>query len=283
MWQLEGKACVLTGATSGIGYHAAFLVARTAGTVAIVGRSKRRVDATVAELKAAGASEARGYVADLSSQKSIRALAAQLLQDVPRIDVLLNNAASVTRDRRETVDGIEYQFAVNHLAPFLLTNLLLPRLAESAPSRVVTTASQVERHGSIDFDDLQGRKKYDPQRAYRQSKLANILFTRELARRVGNRGITPLCLHPGVYTTRLLDDYEGWSPLVTKVMGRGLPGPEQGAAVLLNAISNPELQSMPGAYLHETRVAEPSAQARDAELAKKLWEVSEQLTGLASA
>ena len=244
-------------------------------------RFRRRLDATIEEIRrATPGARITGMVADLSSLAEVRRLAAQVMSAFPRLHVLINNAAVVTMRREETTDGLERQFAVNHLAPFLLTNLLLDRLVASAPSRVVMVASQVERGGVIDFEDLQGRGAYDGYRAYRQSKLANILFTVELERRVRGRGLTLISLHPGVYSTRLLDALMGWSPLVTRLRGRGVPGPAVGAAVLARAAAAPELASRRLIHLHEHVIAEPSPQARDAALAVALWEESARLTGL---
>ena len=249
----------------------------------IVGRSRRRVDATIADIRrATPAARVRGMVADLSSQAHVRRLAAEVLRDVPRLHVLINNAAVVTTRLEESVDGIERQLAVNHLASFLLTNLLLERLAQSAPARVVMVASQVERGASIDLADLQGRSSYSANRAYGQSKLANILFTVELARRAADGGVTFISLHPGVYTTRLLDRLLGWNSLVTRLRGRGLPAPEVGAAVLARAAADPALDGRGLVHLHEHVIAEPSAQARDRTLATALWRESARLTGLAT-
>ena len=283
-WRMDGRTCLLTGATAGIGRHAAFALATLGADLILVGRSPSRVRRVEREVRqAAPRVRVRGLVADLSSQAEVRRLAAIVLAECTYLHVLVNCAAIVTPRRRETVDGIEMQFAVNHLAPFLLTNLLLPRLLESEPARVVTVASQVERAGTIDFEDLDGRHAYDYWRAYRQSKLANILFTRELAERVGACGITPVSLHPGVYTTGLLHDLLGWSRIVTRLRGRGgSPDPELSATILARAAADPTLQGSPGVHLHEHEIAEPSAQAQDRELAHRLWTVSEKLTMLNS-
>jgi len=281
MWRLDGRTCFLTGATAGIGRESAHVLAAMGANLVLVGRSKRKLDEVVASVRRSTPSATVQPIAsDLSSQQGVRSLAAQVLREVPKVHVLINNAAVVTMRREETVDGIERQLAVNHLAPFLLTNLLLDRLAESGPSRVVMVASQVERGGKIDLDDLQRRQNYDGKRAYSQSKLANILFAGELARRVAGRGITTISLHPGVYTTRLLHNLLGWSQLVTTLRGRSLPGPAAGALVIARAAAAPELAVSGTIHLQEHEVKEPSAQARDEALAAALWTASARLTGI---
>ena len=281
-WQLDGRVCLLTGATGGIGSATAFVLASLGAELVLVGRSERKLRTLRREvLRATPGARVLGIAADLSSQADVRRLARRVLDEVPRLDTLVNNAAVVTNRREETADGLERQLAVNHLAPFLLTNLLLERLEANAPARVVMVASQVERDGAIDFTDLQGRHAYDRWRAYRQSKLANILFARELGRRVAGRGITPISLHPGVYSTRLLDALMGWSPLVTRLRGRPVPGPEAAALVLTRAVAAPDLTGSEAIHLHEHHIAEPSARARDPELARQIWDVSARLTHLA--
>ena len=279
--RLDGRVCLLTGATAGIGGAAAVRLASLGADLVLVGRRRSRLDATINEIRrATPGARVRGIVADLSSQADVRRLAAQVLAQCPALHLLINNAAVVTKRRDETIDGIERQLAVNHLAPFLLTNLLLERIIHSAPARIIMVASQVERGGEIDFNDLQGRVDYDRWRAYRQSKLANILFANELARRVEGTGVTLISLHPGVYTTRLLDALMGWSSLLTKLRGRGLPGPEAGAEVLAHAAVAPKLTGNTPLYLHERTVSTPSARARDPMLARALWGASAKLTGL---
>ncbi len=278
---LQGRVCLITGATAGIGRATAARLATLGAEVILVGRSRGRLAGTIAEItRLAPAARVASIAADLSSQADVRRLAAEVLVQWPALHLLTSNAAVVTRRREETVDGIERQFAVNHLAPFLLTNLLLDRLIQSAPARIVIVASQVERGGTIDFTDLQGRAGYDHYRAYRQSKLANILFANELARRVAGTDVSVVSLHPGVYTTRLLDSLMGWSSILTKLRGRGLPGPETAADVLEYAALAPELAQTGGVYLHERSISTPSEQACDEALAGALWSVSAQLTGL---
>lgn len=280
-WRLDGRTCLLTGATAGIGRESAHVLAGMGADLVLVGRSKRKLDLTVASVRRSfPRATIRPIVADLSSQRDVRRLADDVLRDVPHLHVLINNAAVVTMRREETVDGIERQLAVNHLAPFLLTNLLVDRLAASAPARVVMVASQVERGADIHLDDLQRRSNYDGERAYSQSKLANILFARELARRVAGRGISTMSLHPGVYTTQLIHDLLGWSRIVTKLRGRSLPHPASGALVIARAAADPALAVDGSVHLHEHVVAEPSEQARDATLAEALWTASASLTNL---
>jgi NAD(P)-dependent dehydrogenase (short-subunit alcohol dehydrogenase family) len=273
---------LITGATAGLGRATAMLLSQLGADLVLISRNARRLRRVEEDVRrVSSGARVLGFVADLSSQREVRLLASRVLDAVPRLHVLINNAAVVTPERRESVDGLELQFAVNYLAPFLLTNLLLPRLLACAPSRVVSVASQVEREGDIDFDDMQGLHSYDRWRAYRQTKLANILFTRELARRVGARGITPISVHPGVYTTHLLDNLMGWSGLVTRLRGRALPGPDVGAVVLARAAAAPDLDGRPGVHLHEHELADPSVRAQDPALARRLWSESERLTGLA--
>ncbi len=199
---MDGKICVVTGATSGIGRETALALARLGAEVALCARDEGRGAAVREEVARVAAGPApRLFVADLASLAQVRRLAAELAAALPRINVLVNNAGAIHMKRKHTVDGHETTFAVNHLAPFLLTSLLLPTLRASAPSRVVTVSSDAHRSGRIDFDDLMGAKDYAGMRAYAQSKLANVLFAYELARRLEGTGVTSNALHPGVVAT----------------------------------------------------------------------------------
>ena len=198
---MAGRTVLVTGATGGIGKATALGLAALGAHLAITGRDRARTEDAAREIRAAGGGQVDVFVADLSSQSEVRRLADEVLQRLPRIDVLVNNVGGYWNTRHVTADGLEHTFALNHLAPFLLTNLLLDRLKQSAPARVVTVASHAHAMGRIDFDDLQGERSYSGARAYNQSKLANVLFTYELARRLRGTSVTANALHPGVVRT----------------------------------------------------------------------------------
>jgi NAD(P)-dependent dehydrogenase (short-subunit alcohol dehydrogenase family) len=280
---MDGRACVITGATSGIGRAAAEELAALGARLVIVARDPVRGAAVRDEISAAtGNREVALEVADLRSQRQIRELAARLLAALPAIHVLVNNAGLTLAERRLTEDGLEETFAVNHLAPFLLTNLLLERLRASAPARIVTVASAAHRGAAIPFDDLNGERRFSGWLAYGWTKLANILFTAELARRLEGSGVAATCLHPGVVATGfgregplLIREFQRW-------LGRLLLlDPTQGADTLVWLASSPEAAGASGGYYAKRRLQTPSRAARDAAAARRLWEVSARLTGLA--
>lgn len=247
--------------------------------VVMVCRDRAKGEQARAEIQRAVAAAAVDLlVCDLSSQRQIRDLAQTFLSRFQRLDVLIHNAGVVSPERRLTEDGLETTFAVNHLAPFLLTQLLLPMLLETAPARVVVVASQVESRATIHLDDLQLGGGYTPLAAYFQSKLANVLFTYELARRLAGTRVTANCLHPGVIATNLLSDYMGRSRLLGVANRLSYPGPEKGAKTIIRMATDPELEAKTGAYFHEARETKSSAQSYDPILARRLWEVSETLT-----
>jgi NAD(P)-dependent dehydrogenase (short-subunit alcohol dehydrogenase family) len=282
---MAGRVCLVTGATSGIGLETAVGLAERGATVVVAGRNPARGREALAEIaRRTGRRDAELLVADLSSQAEVRRLAAELRAKHARLHVLVNNAAVITPKRATTADGLEMQLAVNHLAPFLLTNLLRDVLEASAPARVVTVSSQVERLGVVDFEDLgRERRPYERLDAYNQSKLANVLFTVELARRLSGTGVTANCLHPGVVGTNLLVAYEGrWGPL-RMLTYRGRPGPREGALTSLYVATSPALDGVNGRYFRESAEARPSPRALDAAVAARLWEVSARLTGLGAA
>ncbi len=279
---MNGRVCVVTGATSGIGKATASALARLGAQVVLVGRDRGRGEAAVAEVAAAGAPRPRLEIADLASMGQVRELAGRLA-GLDRIDVLVNNAGLVVGERRVTPDGFEHVFAVNHLAPFLLTNLLLPKLTASAPARVVTVTSDAHTAARLDLDDPQLEHGWDSWRAYANSKLANILFTRELARRLAGTGVTANCAHPGVVRTGF--GREG-SLLLRFGVTLGRPfmlSPQRGADTIVYLASSPEVAGETGGYYVRRQRREPSPAARDDAAARRLWQLSEELTGLAPA
>ena len=280
---LHGKTCLVTGATSGIGEATALALAARGAAVAILCRDAERGEQTCERIRAAvpGAS-LRLFRADLGSQAEIRAIAREILDALPELHVLVNNAAALYVSRTETVDGIEATFAVNHLGYFLLTNLLLPRLRESAPARIVNVASDAHKFvGGIHFEDPGYEKGYGAMRVYGHSKLANILFTRELARRLEGSGVTVNCLHPGAVATGLGGNNGAWARLVMKIVGLFFRSPEQGAQTSIYLASSPEVEGVTGGYFVRCKETEPAASGRDDDAARRLWAVSEEMTGLA--
>lgn len=278
MGEMSGRVCVVTGASGGIGRAAATELARRGATVALVVRSRERGEAARAEIeRVAGGANVRLVMADLSRQAEVRRAADELLAAYPRIDVLVNNAAVYTRRRALSGDGIELQWAVNHLAPFLLTRLLLPRLQESAPARVVTVASNAHEMAELRWDDLEmRRRRYPGFRQYANTKRANVLFTRELARRAAGSGVTANALHPGVVATELL--MNGFPPI--RLLRRWLRTPEQGAATAVYLAASPEVASVSGGYFIDERPVPLPVAARDDEAARRLWEISARMVGL---
>lgn len=267
---------VLTGATRGIGRAAAIALARQGAEVAIVGRDADRVKETA---QAAGPN-AHEHVADLERMSEVRRLAAELLDRYPRIDVLANNAGAMFTSRHVTEDGYERTFALNHLAPFLLTELLLDRLKESAPARVVTTASDAHTGAALDFDDLQSEHGFKPMTVYGTTKLCNILFTRELGRRVNGTGVTATCFHPGVVRTGFGKNDGPLPRIFLTLAAPFLRSPERGARSLVWLATSPEAQDLNGSYVQDERVVRPSAAGCDDRLAAGLWDRSELLTNL---
>src|SRR5579859_8180526 len=279
---MNGKVCVVTGATSGIGKATATALARLGATVVLVGRDRDRTEAAAAEAGAAGGPPPRPEVADLASLEQVRGLA-ERLAGLERIDVLVNNAGLVLGERRVTADGLEHVLALNHLAPFLLTSLLLPTLTQSAPARVVTVTSDAHSAARLDLSDLNLERDWDSWRSYANSKLANILFTRELARRLEGTGVTANCAHPGVVRT-------GFGRQAGPILRLGITiarpfmlSPERGADTIVYLASSPDVADQTGGYYVKRQRREPSAAARDDAAARQLWEISEKMTGLAPA
>jgi NAD(P)-dependent dehydrogenase (short-subunit alcohol dehydrogenase family) len=279
---IQGKTCLVTGATSGIGKEIAMGLAKMGASVVLVGRDKSRCEEAAKEIlhRVGEAGPAVTWLlADLSSQSSIRALAREFKQSHRRLDVLVNNAGVFKARREMTSEGLEYTFAVNHLAPFLLTSLLLDLLKSSGNARIVTTSSIAHRGARIDFEDLQfSRKKYSGIRAYGQSKLANILFTKELARQLNGSGVTANSFHPGGVRTRLAQGNPWYYRLVWYAVAPFLISSEKGADTGIHLASSEELQGVSGKYFVKREERSPSAEAQDAEAALRLWEVSQELT-----
>jgi NAD(P)-dependent dehydrogenase (short-subunit alcohol dehydrogenase family) len=219
-------------------------------------------------------------LADLSSQEQIRRLAHEFKETYPRLDVLINNAGVIRSERITTQDGLETTFAVNYLAYFLLTNLLLDVLKASAPSRIVNVASGEQRNGAIDFDDLQGEKEYKTAKAYSQSKLATVLFTYELARRLEGTGVTANCLHPGVVGTNLGSGVSGVFGFMVRTLTPLMKSPEKGAETSIYLASSPEVESLSGRYYVKKAEARSSDVSYDERLARRLWEASADLTNV---
>ncbi len=281
---MAGRTVLVTGATAGIGKATALGLATMGAHVAITGRDRGRTDAAAAEIRAAGGGQVDALVADLSSQSEVRRLADEVLQSHARIDVLVNNAGGYWNTRHVTVDGLERTFALNHLAPFLLTNLLLDRLKQSAPARVVTVSSHAHAEGRIDFDDIQGERSYSGARAYNQSKLANVLFTYELARKLQATSVTANALHPGVVSTSFgAEDPSGVQRWFVPFMRPFMKTPAQGAATSIHLASAPDLERVTGCYFVNSKPKRSSKPSYDEATAARLWQVSSDLVGLTAA
>ncbi len=283
---MQGKVCVVTGATSGIGQIAATELARRGAHVVIVGRSAQKCTATQAQIRSAIPSASVDVaVADLSALAETKRLAHEIREKYPRIDVLLNNAGAMFRKRSESADGIERTFALNHLSYFVLTNLLLPVLEQSTPARIVNVASDAHKGASINFADIQLKTKYSGWKAYQQSKLANILFTYELARRIQGKNVTANTLHPGFVNTNFLEVFKD-SPMAW-VLKAVVPlialSPENGARTSIYLASSPEVEGVSGRYFVKEKPIASSSQSQDQAAAERLWRLSVDMTGVGGA
>ncbi|MDH3438802.1 MAG: SDR family oxidoreductase [Betaproteobacteria bacterium] len=279
---MTGRTCVVTGATRGIGRPTAEALARMGATVVVHGRDSAAVGAVCRELtRSSGNSRVTGVVADLSSLADVRRLAREIAARHERLDVLVNNAGLGAIRRNTTADGYEWVFAVNHLAPFLLTNLLLEQLAASAPARVVTVSSMAYRRAVLDLDDPNWeRRKYNGLQAYGASKLANILFTIELARRLEGRGVTANCLHPGGVATNIFNNM-GFFGRAFSVLARPLLlSATAGAATSVYLASSPEVANVSAKFFDKCKETALTPAAQDRAAAQRLWEISERLTAL---
>ncbi len=288
MGPMAGRTVLITGATSGIGRATALGLARMGAHLAIIGRNRVRTEDAVREIRTAGGGQVDLFIADLSAQSEVRRLAAEVLQSLSRIDVLINNVGGYWNTRHVTVDGLERTFALNHLAPFLLTNLLLDRLKQSAPARVVTVSSNAHaQRRRIDFDDLQGERSYSGARAYSQSKLANLLFSYELARRLqatpllDQTLVTANALHPGVVSTALgAEDPASVQRVFIPFVRQFMKTPAQGAATPIHLACAPDLKQVTGRYFANSKPTRSSKPSYDEAAAARLWQVSGNLAGL---
>lgn len=279
---MNGKVVLITGATNGIGKVTAIELARQGATVVIVGRSADKTLATVKEIQqATGHQQQVDYLlADLSSMAQVRRLAADFKKKYSRLDVLVNNAGATFTTRQETVDGYEMTFATNHLAYFLLTTQLLDLLKASAPSRIVNVSSDAHTIGKIDFDDLHANKSFGMMgfAAYGNSKLANILFTYELARRLEGTGVTVNVLHPGFVATGFGRNNVGFFRGALQLFQRiGGLSPEKGAETIIYLASSPEVEGITGKYWYKRKPLASSTASYNVETARRLWEISEEL------
>ncbi len=287
MPDMQGKTVVVTGGNSGMGFETAAALATMGARVLVTARNADKGRAAIAALaqRTGGEGRCQLVVFDLADLSSVRRGAAEILDVAPRLDVLVNNAGAVLSERAETVDGLEATFATNHLGPFLLTNLLLERIRASGPSRIVNVASTAHaaaRQG-IPFDDLQSEHRYAGMRVYGQSKLANILFTLELARRLEGSGVTANSLHPGTVRTGYGADGDARGLLAfgIKIAGPFFLSPAKGARTSIYLASSPEVAGVSGEYFVKCRPKEPRRWAQDPDAARRLWQVSEELVGLA--
>lgn len=279
---MRGKTCVITGATGGIGLETAAQLGALGARLVLVGRNRAKGEAALAQLRAnqPGIMVEMHYT-DLARPDEIHRLADVLLRTAARIDVLLNNAGALFARRQTTPDRLELTFALNHMAYFRLTMLLRERLIASAPARVVNVASEAHRGAHLDFEDLQGSRAYSGWRAYQRSKLANILFTRELARRLRGSGVTANCLHPGFVATGFGNNNRGIWRLGIAISKRIAAIPvERGAETPVYVASSDGLDGISGRYFDKCREREPDAPARDDEAARWLWSESEKLAGV---
>jgi len=281
---MAGKTVLVTGGSGGIGKATATGLAQLGARVGITGRDRARAEAAAADVRSASGNHAVDvFVADMSSQAQVRRLAQEVLDAYPRLNVLINNVGGFWNTRRVTADGLEHTFALNHLAPFLLTNLLLDRLRTSAPARIVTLSSGAQAMGRIDFDDLQGERSFSGQRAYNQSKLANVMFTYELARRLEGTGVTATVLHPGVVRTAFgAEDPAGWQRLFLPLVRPFMKTPDRGAETPIYLASASDVDGISGRYFANRKPRQSSKTSYDVAAQARLWTVSAELVGLAA-
>lgn len=277
---MQGKVCVVTGATGGIGRITARELACQGATVIIVGRERERGESTVAEAHAVGAAAAIFIAADLSSQEQVRRLAAEVVDRYPRIDVLVNNAGGMFRRRNLSADGIEMTFALNHLSYYLLTHLLLPALVRAPAARIVNVASEAHRGVDLDFDNLQGEQGYRGLRAYKRSKLANICFTFELARHLEGSHVTANALHPGFVATDIGARSDWIATIAWRLVSFFAIDVEKGAQTSIHLAASDTVEGVNGRYFSDCQTVTPSAPALQQSVQRRLWDMSAAMTGV---
>jgi NAD(P)-dependent dehydrogenase (short-subunit alcohol dehydrogenase family) len=276
---MQGKTVIVTGATSGIGEVAAIRLAERGARIVFTARDAQRADATMKKLRAANPSAGHAvHTGDLSLLSEMKRIGAELAAE-PQIHVLVNNAGALFNRRIETSDGLEMTFALNHMAYFVVTNLVLARLTETPGARIVNVASNAHRGAVLNFADLQSKHDYSGFKVYSKSKLCNILFTRELARRLKGSGVTANCLHPGFVATRFGDQSGGVMRAVIGIGKKvGAISPEEGADTIIHLAASPEVAQVSGEYFYKRQVTEPTLEARNDADARKLWEISTALS-----
>ena len=278
---MKGKTIVITGGTSGIGEVAALALAKIGARLVLIARDQSRADATLKRLRASGSDLAHTvYPADLTRLAEMKRVAAEIANREPPIDVLINNAGALFATRKLTEDGLETTFALNHMAYFLLTEGLRERLIAAGGARIVNTASAAHEGATLDFDDLESAKRFQGLKAYGRSKLCNILFTRELARRLMGNGVTANCLHPGFVATRFGDESGGLVSRLAWFAKLFAISPREGAETIIYLASSPDVAGETGKYFYKCRPATPSAAARDDRSALLLWQRSAAIAGI---
>jgi NAD(P)-dependent dehydrogenase (short-subunit alcohol dehydrogenase family) len=281
MPDMTGKTILITGANQGIGKASAVALGPMGARVVLVCRNETKAREAIVDIENAGAKNVELIVGNLGSQADVRRIAAEFVSRHDALDVLMNNAGVLVPSRRTTVDGIEETLAINHLGPFLLTTLLLEVLKKTAHARIVNVSSRAHRGARIHWDDLQLERGYSANKAYGQSKLCNILFTRELAKRLESTGVTANSLHPGVIASGFGHTYGGAISVVLKVVKPFLATPEEGAKTQVWLASSPEVEGITGNYFEKCAEAKPSRRALEADAPARLWEISEKLVGIA--
>ncbi len=276
--ELQDKTAIITGATSGIGRVTALAIAKEGIQLVLPVRNIEKGESLKDEIKReTGNRNVDVMPCDLASMSSIRQFAAEFEKKYSTLHLLINNAGLWEAKRKESDDGIEMNFAVNHLAPFLMTTLLLDTIKRSAPSRIISVASAAHKYGKMRFNDLEGKKSWGSMQSYAQSKLANILFTRRLARELEGSGVTANCLHPGVVNTQLFSKMPGF---MQKIFGLFMISPEKGAQTSIYLATSPEVEIISGEYFDKKKIAKTTAHARDMQVADMLWEASKEYCGL---